>query len=339
MSYIGKKPSFSQVRTAELAVQRGTDITTSGTIAALDVSNRSLVRLTAASVLQGIVVPTSPVNNGKRITIINANSSDLVVKNESSSATSTRRIVTGTSRELRVGPGASITLVYNTASSRWSVESSSAEINIDRLRVASEVVSSGPDISVLNSGEGKSTLLELTSSFGSYVRSIAAGLSGQFVVLVNKTGSSVQVADEDSGAGASSRILTGTGGAITLQNNASLFLAYLTDNSAASRWNVIGGTGGGNSNAVSYKSVTAAYTVSAEDYYISASGATGYTITLPIAASVSGRIFIIKSRLNAGQSLVIDANGTQTIDDSLTISLFRNEAVHLISNGTSWEIF
>ena len=245
MAYIGKKPSFSQVRTAELVVQRGTDISTAGTIAALDVSNISLVRLTAATVLQGIVAPSAPADNGKRVTLINANSSDLIVGNESGSASASNRISTGISRDMRITPGASLTLTYNTASLRWSVESSSAEINIDRLRVASEVVSSGPDISVLNSGNGKSTLLELTTGFGTSVRSIAAGLSGQFVVLVNKTGSLIQVANEDSGATAGDRILTGTGGPISLQNNASLFLAYLTDNSSASRWQVVGGTGSG----------------------------------------------------------------------------------------------
>jgi hypothetical protein len=245
MAYIGRKPSFSQVRTAELVVQRGTDITTSGTIAALDVSNISLVRLTAATILQGIAAPSAPADNGKRVTLINANSSDLIVRNESGSATAANRVSTGISRDMRITPGASLTLTYNTASSRWSVESSSAEINIDRLRVASEVVTLGPDISVLSTGNGKSTLLELSTGFGTSVRSLAAGLSGQFVVLVNKTGSLIQVANEDTGASSDDRILTGTGGPISLQSNASLFLAYLTDSSAASRWQVVGGTGSG----------------------------------------------------------------------------------------------
>ena len=94
------------------------------------------------------------------------------------------------------------------------------------------------------------------------------------------------------------------------------------------------------SNVVSnYKNVTAAYTVTTNDYYISATGAAGYTITLPAATSVSGKMFVIKSRLDAGQVLTVDANATETIDGALTVSLFRNEAVHIVSNGTSWEIF
>ena len=94
------------------------------------------------------------------------------------------------------------------------------------------------------------------------------------------------------------------------------------------------------SNVVSnYKNITAAYTVTSADYYVSATGATGYTVTLPAAVSVSGKMFVIKSRLNAGQLLTIDANGSETIDGALTKVLYQYEAVHLVSNGTSWEIF
>jgi hypothetical protein len=95
----------------------------------------------------------------------------------------------------------------------------------------------------------------------------------------------------------------------------------------------------GSNIVANYRAITSAYTVTTSDYYISASGAAGYTVLLPAAASVSGRIFVIKSRLNSGQILTIDANGSETIDDSLTVSLYRNESAHFVSNGTSWEIF
>ena len=95
----------------------------------------------------------------------------------------------------------------------------------------------------------------------------------------------------------------------------------------------------GNNIVANYKAITSAYAITVNDYYISASGVSGYTISLPSAASVSGRIFVIKSRLNSGQILTIDANGSEIIDDSLTVSLYRNESAHFVSNGTSWEIF
>lgn len=241
MSYIGKKPSFSQVRTAELAVQRGTDITTAGTIAALDVSNISLVRLTLATTLQGIAAPVSPVNNGKLLTIVNANSVSLTVVNESGSATAANRITTGISRDMVITAGASITLFYETASSRWVVRSSSTEFNIDRLKVATEAIAlNSTDLTPGSSP--KSGLVELTAGSQTSIRSISTGVNGQFLALVNKTGSLLQISNEDSGATAGNRILTGTGGPISLQSNASLFLAYL---GSASRWQVVGGTGSG----------------------------------------------------------------------------------------------
>ena len=241
MSYIGKKPSFSQVRTAELVVQRGTDITTAGTIAALDVSNISLVRLTAATVLQGLVAPVSPATNGKRVTLVNANSVSLTVSNESGSASASDRISTGISRDLVITAGASVTLFYNTASSRWSVESSSSEINIDRLQVATEAIALD-SVDLAPTASPKSGLIELTAGSQTSIRSISTGANGQFLAIINKTGSLLQIANEDSGATAGNRIVTGTGGPISLQNNASLFLAYL---GSASRWQVVGGTGSG----------------------------------------------------------------------------------------------
>ena len=98
-------------------------------------------------------------------------------------------------------------------------------------------------------------------------------------------------------------------------------------------------TVGGNNIVANYRAVTGTYTITPSDYYVSASGAAGYTINLPVASTVSGKIFIVKSRLNAGQVLTIDADGSETIDGALTIGLFQNESCYLVSNGTSWEMF
>ena len=88
-----------------------------------------------------------------------------------------------------------------------------------------------------------------------------------------------------------------------------------------------------------YKQVTSTYTITSGDYYISATGSSGYTVSLPPAADVAGKMFVIKSRLNAGQILTIDGNGSETIDGSLTTTLYQNASLHILSNGTSWEIF
>lgn len=257
MSHVGRKPSFEQIRIDELVVKQASDITTSGTITALSVSNISLVRLTAATVLQGITAPITPATNGKKITIVNANTVDLTIQNESTSATAANRIVTGISRSLVVSSNASVTLFYNSTTSRWNVESTSAEIDVDRLKVYTERVTLNSQDITLSSTQ-KSSIVEINVGSQSTVRSIPAGKNGDVLVLINKTGSLLQIANEDATPTAANRILTGTGAAITISNNASISLVYLTDNTSTSRWNVVGGTDSIDRLKVATQSVAAA---------------------------------------------------------------------------------
>ncbi len=82
--------------------------------------------------------------------------------------------------------------------------------------------------------------IQLTNGSLASIDAIPAGGDGQVVVLSNRTGNTVVVNNETGGT-AANRILTGTGGAIALDNNASLTLLY---NSTASRWMIVGGVGG-----------------------------------------------------------------------------------------------
>lgn len=88
-----------------------------------------------------------------------------------------------------------------------------------------------------------------------------------------------------------------------------------------------------------YRAVTTTASILSSDYYVSATGATDYTVTLPPAADVASRIFIIKSRLDTTKILTVAAAGSDTIDGEATVSLFRFESLQLMSNGTTWEIF
>jgi hypothetical protein len=62
------------------------------------------------------------------------------------------------------------------------------------------------------------------------------------LLLTNETGTSLSILNENAGASASARILTGTGATLSLANNASLLLVYDVN---TSRWRVVGGSGGG----------------------------------------------------------------------------------------------
>lgn len=64
----------------------------------------------------------------------------------------------------------------------------------------------------------------------------------RLMILMNATGASVSILNEDAGATAANRIATGTGATIVLADGAALWLVYGV---ASSRWRVIGGSGGG----------------------------------------------------------------------------------------------
>ena len=96
-----------------------------------------------------------------------------------------------------------------------------------------------------------------------------------------------------------------------------------------------------NSNIVytNYKSVSSAYTIDVLDSFVSASGGTSFGVTLPTAVGITGKTFIIKNSMNAGVLLTVNTTGSQTIDGSLSVVLSRYSSLHVISNGSGWEIF
>jgi hypothetical protein len=85
-------------------------------------------------------------------------------------------------------------------------------------------------------------IVRLTNAALVSVAGILAGSSGQKVVLVNRTNTTVEVENESSSAVASSQIFTGTGGSLLLQSNASISLVY---DATTNRWNIVGGSGAG----------------------------------------------------------------------------------------------
>lgn len=85
-----------------------------------------------------------------------------------------------------------------------------------------------------------------------------------------------------------------------------------------------------------YVSKSTSYTMTATDQAVEVT-ATGKTITLPTAASVSGRIYTIK--LTASGTGTVATTSSQTIDGSTTYSLSAQyKYVSVMSNGTNWII-
>jgi hypothetical protein len=90
------------------------------------------------------------------------------------------------------------------------------------------------------------------------------------------------------------------------------------------------------SQIVAYRAITALRTLDATDYFIDCTANT-FAVTLPTAASITGRVYIIK---NTGTGIItVDTTSSQTIDGYATMTLSATNAViTLISNGAHWLI-
>lgn len=86
--------------------------------------------------------------------------------------------------------------------------------------------------------------------------------------------------------------------------------------------------------------VTSATTLTSSHHTVLANaGVGGFTITLPAAASVVGRIYVIKKIDTSGNVVVVDGAGAETIDGIAIYSLSTAfESVTIQSNGTAWFI-
>jgi hypothetical protein len=73
--------------------------------------------------------------------------------------------------------------------------------------------------------------------------------TGQILMVINNSGASFALVNEDTTNTAANRIVTGTGADLTIENGASAWLVY---NSNTSRWNVVGGSGSSTSTIVEY---------------------------------------------------------------------------------------
>jgi len=253
MSNIGKKPSFEHIRTDELVVQQGSSIALAegSTSIALDVSEKSFIRLTVGSgspgetVIAGILAPllAEPARNGKMIVLKNDSSVDIIFKEENALASADNRILIGTSKEHTLSPGGTICFAYDNSASRWGLSSSSSEVISSLVVDTNSVALSTSDLN-LSTQPKKSSLVELTGA-STELRSITAGKVGELLMLVNKTNSALQVINEDATPTASTRIITGTSGPVSIPIDASILLSYMTDSDSNSRWRIVGGTGSG----------------------------------------------------------------------------------------------
>jgi hypothetical protein len=85
---------------------------------------------------------------------------------------------------------------------------------------------------------------------------------------------------------------------------------------------------------------TSAYTATNSDFTILVNANSGaVTITLPAASTVDGQILVIKKIDSSGNSVTIDGNGAETIDDTTTkVTTTQYDSWMIQSDGSEWWI-
>jgi hypothetical protein len=84
-----------------------------------------------------------------------------------------------------------------------------------------------------------------------------------------------------------------------------------------------------------YRAITALTTLDNTDYTIDCT-ANSFTVTLPTAVGITGRVYNIK---NSGTgTIVVNTTSSQTIDGQLTQTLTQYDAITVVSNGANFII-
>jgi hypothetical protein len=84
-----------------------------------------------------------------------------------------------------------------------------------------------------------------------------------------------------------------------------------------------------------FRSISSTDTFGANDYTLNCTTGT-FTVNLPTAVGITGRIYVIK---NSGTgTITLDASTTETIDGSLTLTVTEDDAFTVQSDGANWII-
>lgn len=96
--------------------------------------------------------------------------------------------------------------------------------------------------------------------------------------------------------------------------------------------------GGGYVQLVSITDTDSPY--SAGDESVIACDATGgnIVVNLPTAIGITGKTYIIKRIDGSGNTITVDGNGAETIDDNATQEINQYDALAIVSDGTEWWI-
>lgn len=83
---------------------------------------------------------------------------------------------------------------------------------------------------------------------------------------------------------------------------------------------------------------TTDYTAASEVVILCDATSGDLTITLPTAVGITGRVYYIKRIDGSANTVTVDGNGTETIDDDLTKTLNQYDCMQIVSDGSEWWI-
>ena len=129
---------------------------------------------------------------------------------------------------ISLSSGETINADHNTLSSKQIAYSSSTD---------STTTGSNASLQAFTTG-----IVRLTNASLSSVSGIPAGSSGQILIVENKTGNQITINNEETTPTAANRIQTGSGGSVSMPNNATFAFTYDT---TSSRGQLTGGSGSG----------------------------------------------------------------------------------------------
>ena len=213
--------------------------------------------------------------------------------------------------------------------------------NIVRWARANDTSSTGASVVLSKPATGvvKVTNVSLTSVAG-----VAAGSNEQIFVLCNGRGNDITILNDNVSASAGQKIYTGTGGDITLANNASLILFY---DSQSAYWKIIGGTGSGSGSGTptvtgsraSPQAISTNIAFTGTNYkniwFVSGSGGSTVITANPAidAGTNVGQELTLIGRSNLNWLELTDGSGLSL---NGTCTLFSDSVLNLIWDGTNW---
>jgi hypothetical protein len=178
-------------------------------------------------------------------------------------------------------------------------------------------------------------IIKVSNASLTSIRSISPAIQ-KLIILINGTGSTIAIKNQDAGATAANRIITGSGIDLSLRTDQSIVFSY-DDNST--RWRISGGAGGGGGLQPTFVSA-GPVTAQAGFNYLTDTTLAGFTLTLPAGATGSTIRITDATETWALNNLTVVPAAGQKIDmlandETLVCDVVRGW-VELNWTGTYW---